>query len=73
MIIAAMTIFEDNIEMAQRGCKILKTCTRQSLDFQRAVSTKGGIGVVLIAMRRHVQTVDVQDIIDSKVALVPCC
>jgi hypothetical protein len=33
MIIAAMTIFEDNIEMAQRGCKILKTFTRQSLDF----------------------------------------
>jgi hypothetical protein len=61
VIIAAMTTFEDNIEVAQRGCEILKTFTRQSLDFQRAVSAKGGIGVVLIAMRRHVQSVDVQD------------
>lgn len=61
VIFSNMKSFDYNEHIAKKCCEILKTFTRLSLDFQRAVSAKGGIGLVLAAMRRHVQSHDVQD------------
>jgi hypothetical protein len=61
VIFANMTSFDFNEDIAVKCCEILKTFTRLSLDFQRAVSAKGGIGLVLATMRRHVQSHTVQD------------
>jgi hypothetical protein len=60
LIFSDMSSIED-VEVAKACCDILKTFTRLSLDFQRAVSAKGGIGLVLSTMRRHAQTYEVQD------------
>mmetsp|Transcript_14483 Transcript_14483/g.35092 ORF Transcript_14483/g.35092 Transcript_14483/m.35092 type:complete len:649 (-) Transcript_14483:1056-3002(-) len=60
LIIADMNAIED-VGIAAKCCEILKTFTRLSLDFQRAVSAKGGIGLVLATMRKHAQTYEVQD------------
>jgi hypothetical protein len=60
LIISDMSSIE-HVEIATKCCEILKTFTRLSLDFQRAVSAKGGIGLVLGIMRRHAQTYELQD------------
>mmetsp|Transcript_1269 Transcript_1269/g.1969 ORF Transcript_1269/g.1969 Transcript_1269/m.1969 type:complete len:615 (-) Transcript_1269:568-2412(-) len=61
VIFSDMNSFDSNEEIAKLCCEILKTFTRLALDFQRAVSAKGGMGLVLATMRRHVQTHEVQD------------
>ncbi|KAL3918442.1 MAG: hypothetical protein SGILL_004234 [Bacillariaceae sp.] len=61
VVFANMTSFDFNEDISVKCCEILKTFTRLSLDFQRAVSAKGGIGLVLATMRRHVQSHTVQD------------
>ena len=61
VIFSDMSSFETNEEISKKCLEILKTFTRLSLDFQRAVSAKGGIGLVLATMRRHLQSHDVQD------------
>jgi cell division FtsZ-interacting protein ZapD len=61
VVFATMTNFQTNVELAQVGCELLKDVTRQSLDFQRAVTSKGGIVVVLSAMRKHLTSINVQD------------
>jgi hypothetical protein len=44
VVISNLNSFDYNAEVAKLCCEILKTFTRLSLDFQRAVSAKGGIG-----------------------------
>lgn len=61
VIISNMTSFDYQVDVAMQCCEILKNFTRMSLDFQRAVSAKGGIGLVLTTMRRHVNSHSVQD------------
>jgi hypothetical protein len=61
LIVSNLNSFDSNEDIAKLCCEILKTFTRLSLDFQRAVSAKGGIGLVLAAMRRHLQSHAVQD------------
>jgi hypothetical protein len=61
VIFSDMSSFETNEEIGKKCLEILKTFTRLSLDFQRAVSAKGGIGLVLATMRRHLQSHEVQD------------
>lgn len=48
IVISNLNSFEYNTEIAWLCCEILKTFTRLSLDFQRAVSAKGGIGEYLV-------------------------
>jgi hypothetical protein len=47
IVISNLNSFDYNAEIAKQCCEILKTFTRLSLDFQRAVSAKGGIGELL--------------------------
>mmetsp|Transcript_31949 Transcript_31949/g.75150 ORF Transcript_31949/g.75150 Transcript_31949/m.75150 type:complete len:602 (-) Transcript_31949:183-1988(-) len=61
VIISDMNSFDYQVDIAMQCCEILKNFTRMSLDFQRAVSAKGGIGLVLTTMRRHVNSHSVQD------------
>lgn len=61
VIISNMNSFDYQVDIAMQCCEILKNFTRMSLDFQRAVSAKGGIGLVLSTMRRHVNSHSVQD------------
>lgn len=61
VIISNMNSFDYQVDVAMQCCEILKNFTRMSLDFQRAVSAKGGIGLVLSTMRRHVNSHSVQD------------
>jgi len=61
VIISNMNSFDYQVDIAMQCCEILKNFTRMSLDFQRAVSAKGGIGLVLNTMRRHVNSHSVQD------------
>jgi hypothetical protein len=61
VIFSNMKAFDYNEDIGRKCCEILKTFTRLSLDFQRAVSAKGGIALVLNTMRRHVQCHEVQD------------
>jgi hypothetical protein len=61
VILATMTNYQQDVELAQLGCELLKNLTRQSLDLQRAVTAKGGIVVVLSMMRKHLKSIDVQD------------
>lgn len=48
VVISNLNSFDCNVEIAKQCCEILKTFTRLSLDFQRAVSAKGGIGELLL-------------------------
>jgi len=61
LILSDMNSFDYQVDIAMQCCEILKNFTRMSLDFQRAVSAKGGIGLVLSTMRRHVNSHSVQD------------
>eukprot|EP00533_Pseudo-nitzschia_delicatissima_P010041 CAMPEP_0116103468 /NCGR_PEP_ID=MMETSP0327-20121206/13901_1 /TAXON_ID=44447 /ORGANISM="Pseudo-nitzschia delicatissima, Strain B596" /LENGTH=570 /DNA_ID=CAMNT_0003595581 /DNA_START=160 /DNA_END=1872 /DNA_ORIENTATION=- len=61
VIISNMNSFDYQVDISMLCCEILKNFTRMSLDFQRAVSAKGGIGLVLNTMRRHVNSHSVQD------------
>jgi hypothetical protein len=61
VIISNMNTFDYQVDIALQCCDMLKNFTRMSLDFQRAVSAKGGIGLVLSTMRRHVNSHSVQD------------
>jgi hypothetical protein len=54
IVISNLNSFDYNAEIAKHCCEILKTFTRLSLDFQRAVSAKGGIGALLKAVVNEV-------------------
>jgi hypothetical protein len=55
VILTAMTNFPLQVDTAKMGCVLLKNVSRTSMDYQRAITAKNGISVVLTAMRRHIQ------------------
>ena len=61
VVLYVMQLPFNSLQIAQVGCEILRNFTRASLDIQRAVSAKGGMHVVIQAMKRHEMNYKVQD------------
>ena len=61
VVLSALKDHPDQGELALNGMLILKDFTRRSLDFQRAVSAKGGVDVVLEKTRRYAENHPLQE------------
>ena len=60
VVLKAMTNLPGNVDVALNGMSVLEDFARRSLDFRRAVSAKGGMEVVLHAMRLNTSSAALQ-------------